>query len=153
MTTVGHNTAVQNTVESGAERTAWESASVRKIAVFALVGAGTTLLHLGLFALLRVLWSAQAANVAALAIATVVNTAANRHWTFGVRDRRQAGRHQVQGFVVFGITLALTSAGLGLLHWGWPQPPRLVELAAIAVATFTTTALKYVLMRRWVFAR
>ena len=40
---------------------------------------------------------AQAANVVALLVTAVANTAANRRLTFGVRGRDGAARHQVQG--------------------------------------------------------
>lgn len=124
---------------------------LRAVTTFLLVGVASTVLHLGLFALLRLAWSAQWSNAIALAIATIANTAANRRWTFGVTGRDGAGRHQVQGFLVFGLTLAMTSGGLWLLHRAWPSPPRLVELAAIAIATVSSTAVKYALMRTWMF--
>ncbi len=50
---------------------------------FAAVGATTTVLNLGLFAVLRMELSSQAANLLALVVATVVNTYLNRVWTFG----------------------------------------------------------------------
>ena len=40
---------------------------------------------------------AQAANVVALLVTAVLNTAANRAFTFGVRGRGRAPRHQAQG--------------------------------------------------------
>ena len=120
-------------------------------AAFAVVGAATTLLHLGLFALLRALLEAQPANALALLVAAVANTAANRRWTFGVTGRAGAVRHQVQGLAVVALTLAMTSFGLGLLHAWMPHPPTWVETLAVAVATLAATAVKFVLMRAWVF--
>ena len=70
---------------------------------FAVVGLASTALHLGLFAwLAAALPSAQTANLLALLVATVANTAANRRWTFGVRGRRRprspapAGAHRLR---------------------------------------------------------
>ena len=63
----------------------------------------STVVHLGLFALLSDALVAQVANVAALVLATVFNTWANRRWTFGVSGRRHAARHQFQGLLVFGL--------------------------------------------------
>ena len=105
------------------------------------------------FAALREQWSAQWSNTAALAVATVANTWANRRWTFGVTGAKGAATHQLQGFLVFALTWALTSGGLHLLAAEWPGAPRWVEVAAVAVATFTSTAVKYVLMRYWMFSR
>ena len=59
---------------------------------------------------------AQPANLVALLLTAVANTAANRRLTFGVSGRAGAGRHQVQGLAVFGLGLALTSGSLALLH-------------------------------------
>lgn len=123
----------------------------REALLFALVGLGTTVVHLGLFALLRQAWSAQLANVVALGLATIVNTSANRRWTFGVRERAGAARHQVQGFAVFFLTWAMTSGALALLHGLTLHPPTLVETGVVAVATAVSTAVKFVLMKTWMF--
>ncbi len=125
----------------------------RQAASFAVIGVASTVLHLGLFALLRQgLASAALANALALLLATIVNTSWNRHWTFGLRGREGAGRQQVQALVVFAITLALTTAGLGLLHAVAPGAPTWLETAAVAITTALSTALKFVLMRTWIFA-
>ena len=51
---------------------------------FAVVGTLSTGLHFVIFSLLDLWWgNAQAANIAALVLSTVANTAANRSWTFG----------------------------------------------------------------------
>ena len=84
---------------------------------FAGVGAVSTVVHLGLFATLRSpVGSAQWANLLALLLATVANTAMNRRWTFGVRGRSHAARQHAQGLAVLGVTLLMTSGALGLLH-------------------------------------
>lgn len=125
----------------------------RQAASFAVIGVVSTVLHLGLFALLRQgMASAALANAVALLVATVANTAWNRHWTFGLRGRTGAGRQQLQALVVFGTTLALTTAGLGLLHAVVPGAATWVETAAVAVMTAVSTAVKFVLMRTWIFA-
>jgi putative flippase GtrA len=126
---------------------------LRLVLLFLAIGAATTILHLGAFAALREQWSAQWSNTAALAVATVANTWANRRWTFGVTGAKGAATHQLQGFLVFALTWTLTSGGLHLLAAEWPGAPRWVEVAAVAVATVTSTAVKYVLMRYWMFRR
>lgn len=122
---------------------------------FAVVGALTTVLHLGLFAALNsswMGWRAQTANTVALGLATVVNTAVNRQWTFGVRRREGALTSQVQGFGVFALTWAVTAVALGGFGFLWPGAPTVVSTMVLAVATVTSTAVKFVLMRHWMFA-
>ena len=55
---------------------------------------------------------AQGANLVALVLTAVFNTAANRRLTFGVRGRDGVAASQLRGFVVFGVGLALTSGSL-----------------------------------------
>ncbi|MBN9618643.1 MAG: glycosyltransferase [Actinobacteria bacterium] len=117
---------------------------------FALIGGVSTLAYLLLFLLARPSMGAQAANLTALLVTAVGNTAANRRFTFGVRGAG-AGRHQLQGLVVFGLGLALTSGSLWLLARASGHPPRLVELAVLVAANLLATLLRFVLMRRWVF--
>jgi putative flippase GtrA len=119
---------------------------------FAGVGVMSTLLHLGLFALLAgALESPQLANTAALVVATVFNTWANRRWTFGVRGRAQAVQHQLQAFTVFGITWAMTSAGLAMLHLLSAAPPTWLQTGVIALANVLSTVVRFVAMRSWIF--
>ncbi len=130
-----------------------EGGVVRQAARFAGVGALSTLLHLGLFALLATgLASVQLANTAALVIATVFNTWANRRWTFGVRGRARAVQHQLQALTVFGITWAMSSVGLALLNMVASAPPTWVQTTVIAVANVVSTALRFLAMKSWIFA-
>ncbi len=127
--------------------------TVGQVSRFAAVGMLSTALHLGLFLCLR--WggmgSAQLANVAALVLATVANTALNRRWTFGVRERAGAARHQVQGLILLLTNLALTSGSLALLHLVAPRPGARAQTAAIATANVLATLLRFAAMRGWMF--
>jgi putative flippase GtrA len=118
---------------------------------FAGVGVASTLAYLVLFAMLRVGVGAQAANLIALLITAVANTAANRRLTFGVRGNDGALRHQAQGLVVFGVGLALTSGSLALLGAASTQPSRFVELTVLVLANLLATAVRFLLLRIWVF--
>ncbi|HVE29109.1 MAG TPA: dolichyl-phosphate beta-glucosyltransferase, partial [Mycobacteriales bacterium] len=73
----------------------------RQLVRFAGIGLASTLAYLVLFLLLRSAMGAQPANLLALLLTAVANTAANRRLTFGVTGRTGAGRHQLQGLVVF----------------------------------------------------
>ena len=94
---------------------------------------------------------AQTANLLALLLTAVVNTAANRRFTFGVRGGARVARHHLEGFVVFGIALAITSGSLAALHAWASQPHHAIELAVLVVANLTATAVRFVLLRGWVF--
>jgi putative flippase GtrA len=122
-----------------------------RLASFAVIGALSTAAYVLLFALLHGLGSAQVANLGALLITAVANTAANRRLTFGVRGRAGAGRAQAQGLLVFTVGLALTSGSLALLHGIAPRPPRLVEVAVLLAASIVATLVRFVLFRAWVF--
>jgi putative flippase GtrA len=124
---------------------------VRQIVRFATVGVASTVVYLVLFVLLRGALGAQGANLAALLLTAVANTAANRRFTFGVRGDG-AARHQLQGLVVFGLGLALTSGSLALLEWITATPSRLVEVSVLVLANLAATVLRFVLLREWVFA-
>ncbi len=124
-----------------------------ELSVFAVIGVLSTVLHLGGFVLLRqVVDSATAANAVALLAAAVANTWANRRWTFGVRGRAGAVRHQVQGLLVFALTLGLTTAGLDLLQVTMPSAPTWLQTLVVGVTTAVATAVKYLAMKLWVFA-
>lgn len=122
-----------------------------RLVTFGAVGVASTVLHLGGFVVLSEVFPSQVANAVALLVAAVANTWANRRWTFGVRGRAGAARHQVQGLIVFALTLAMTSGGLALLHALTPAAGTGVETAVVAVTNAAATVVKYVAMRWWVF--
>jgi putative flippase GtrA len=118
---------------------------------FIAIGIASTLAYVVLFVLLRGGLGAQAANLLALLITAIGNTAANRRITFDIRGRRNAGRHQFQGLVVFGIGLALTSGALALLHAFTGTPGGPLEVSVLVLANLLATIVRFVLMRTWVF--
>lgn len=119
---------------------------------FALVGVASTLLHLGLFALLHVLGlPAQGANLAALILATLFNTSANRRWTFGVKGSANAAKHHAQGLAIFVLTWAVTAGGLALLDVLVPDASVVLSTAALGFATAVSTVVRFVAMRFWMF--
>jgi putative flippase GtrA len=118
---------------------------------FAAIGVASTVANLMLYLLFRGIMGAIAANVVALLLTTVVNTAANRRLTFGVTGRDGAARHQFQGLIVFGLGLGLTTGALALLGHVMPDASQAVELVAILLANAVATAVRFVLFRSWVF--
>jgi putative flippase GtrA len=104
-----------------------------------------------LFVLLRGELGAQGANVLALLLTAVANTAANRRLTFGVRGGQHVARSQVEGLVVFGVGLALTSGALAALSAWDPDAARAVEVAVLVGANLLATIVRFLLFRAWVF--
>ncbi len=123
----------------------------RQLVSFAAVGAVSTLAYVLLYALLRTGLGAQPANLLALLVTALGNTAANRRLTFGVRGPAGQARHQAQGLVVFGIGLALTSGALAALHAVTATPVGAVELGVLVAANLLATLVRFLLLRAWVF--
>ncbi|MBY8874683.1 bifunctional glycosyltransferase family 2/GtrA family protein [Micromonospora sp. PLK6-60] len=119
----------------------------RQLARFAAIGVASTLAYLALFVATRPVLGAQAANLVALLLTAIANTAANRRLTFGVTGRRHAGRHHLQGLLAFGLGLALTSGSLAVLHAVVAHPPRILEPAVLVVANLAATVLRFALLR------
>jgi putative flippase GtrA len=119
----------------------------RQLPSFAAIGVVSTLAYLGLFWLLRSVTGAVAANAVALGVTAVANTAANRRFTFGVTGRHRRLRQHLEGLVVFGLGLAMTTGALGLLA----PATRVAELAVLVAANAAATLLRFVLLRSWVF--
>ncbi len=125
----------------------------KQIVRFAAIGIVSTLAYLVLFVALHSILGAQLANFLALAITAVANTSANRRFTFGVRDRAGAGRHQLQGFGIFLLGLAITSGSLAVLHTTAPDAGRWMELSVLVAANLVATVVRFLLLRGWVFRR
>ncbi|MFI6243075.1 glycosyltransferase [Micromonospora sp. NPDC050795] len=119
----------------------------RQLVRFAAVGAASTLAYLLLFLATRSVLGAQPANLLALLLTAVANSAANRRLTFGISGRRHAARHHAQGLLAFALGLALTSGALAVLHLVSAVPARPVELAVLVAANLAATVLRFVLLR------
>ena len=123
------------------------------VARFLGVGVLSTIAYALLYVLLHGPLGADGANVAALAITGVGNTAANRRLTFGLRGSRGLVRQHAAGFLVFLLTVGLTTGALAVLHDLVAAPPRALELAVLVAASTVATVTRYVALRSWVFAR
>lgn len=122
-----------------------------QVVIFAVIGVVSTLAYAILFLLLRGTVGPQPANLLALVITAVANTAANRHYTFGIRGQEQLGRHHVQGLMVFAAGLAATSGVLALFHAaaGYDHPA--AEMVLLTCANLGVTVVRFVSMRWWIF--
>ena len=118
-----------------------------QVATFVTIGLASTLAYVIIYAGLRTVTSAMAANAAALLVTAIGNTAANRRLTFGVRDRTSMVRDQVAGLGAFAIALAITSGAVALLSVLAQRASRPAELAVLIVANVLATATRFVLLR------
>src|SRR5579863_2473506 len=118
---------------------------------FLAVGVLSTAAYVLLYLLFRGFAGAQAANLAALLLTAVGNTAANRRLTFGVRGRAGAARHQFRGLIAFAAGLVLTSGALAMLHAASPSPGRGTEVTVLVAANLAATLVRFALYRNWVF--
>lgn len=118
---------------------------------FYLVGGASAVAYVLLFVVLRVWFSSQVANVLALLISAVANTAVNRRFTFGVRGTDGVARQYAQGLVVFALGLVVTSGSLALLHVFAPEPSRVLEVTVLIAANLVATVVRFLGLRR-VFA-
>ena len=114
---------------------------------FGIVGVASTVAYALLYLLVHPAMGAQAANLTALLLTAIGNTAANRAFTFGIRGRSGAARHQFHGLLVFAFGLAITSGSLFLLHRFDPTVDKLVELSVLVVANLVATIIRFVALR------
>lgn len=126
---------------------------LRQVVRFGAIGIASTLAYLVLFSMMQFPLGAQVANFVALLLTAIANTAANRRFTFGVTGggASSAARHQFEGLIVFGVALAITSGALAGLHMFDPNAHHLVELTVLVLANLVATAVRFVLLRGWVF--
>ena len=123
----------------------------RQVVTFFLIGVASTLAYLLLYLTLRDITTAQLANAAALVTTAVANTAANRRFTFRIRGRRHAARHQIRGLAAFGAGLAATSGSLLALHAIADHASRATEAVVLVAASLVATVMRFFLYRGWVF--
>jgi putative flippase GtrA len=113
---------------------------------FGAVGVASTLAFFCLYLLLRPL-GAQSANLIALLVTAVGNTAANRRLTFGITGRAGALRHHLGGLAAFGVALGLTSGSLWVLDAWWPAAGHALEVGILVLANAAATLLRFVALR------
>jgi putative flippase GtrA len=117
---------------------------------FIVVGLACTAAYAVLYTALRLDLSDLAANAAALLLTMAANFEANRRFTF--RANQESRLDQIAGYLAaYAVGLGASSlALLGLLDLlGHPQG--LENTAAALTAGLAATAVRFVLMRRWVF--
>jgi putative flippase GtrA len=124
---------------------------VGQLARFCAVGVASTAAYVVLYVMLRTAASATIANAIALLVTAIANTAVNRSLTFGVGGAQARMRHQLQGLVVFGVGLGLSTGALAVLHHAQPHAARSIEVIALVVANLSASLLRFLMFRAWVF--
>jgi glycosyltransferase involved in cell wall biosynthesis len=128
-----------------------KTALAARVLRFCFVGAVSTLAYILLYLVLRHAMPAQVANLLALLVTAVGNTALNRRVTFGVRGGRNGVRHQLRGLVTFAIGWSLTASSLWLLHTAVAIPARGLEIFVLTAANLAATLVRFSLFQSWVF--
>jgi putative flippase GtrA len=123
----------------------------RQVWRFAAVGVASTALYLVMYSLLRRYMPALDANALTLFATAVLNTTANRRFTFARRGRQNLLRHQLGGLGVFTVGLVITSVALWALEGAVASPTHAQELVILVVANAIATITRFVLLRSWVF--
>ncbi len=115
---------------------------------FGAVGVLSTVAYFVIYLLLRDPLGPQTANLVALLITAIGNTATNRRMTFGIQGRRRMLAHHAGGLAAFGFGLLLTSGSLWLLHTVIPGVSRTVEVIVLIFANALGTVVRFLTLRR-----
>jgi putative flippase GtrA len=121
-----------------------------QIRSFAVIGAVSTLVYAALFTALRSFFPIAVANVVALVVTAIGNTAANRRLTFDVRDRASLLRDHAAGFAGLGLAVAITTMAVGLLAVLVPDAGWALELTVLIAANATATVVRFVILRAFI---
>lgn len=127
-----------------------ESRLPAQVLRFVTIGLVSTIGYALLFLLLRTTAGAVTANLLALLVMTMLNTAANRLWTFGIRGRARAVTHQLQGLLVLAAGLVVTTTALTVAAATGVRDTA-GELVVVTAANVLVTAGRFVALRCWVF--
>ncbi|GAA2779520.1 bifunctional glycosyltransferase family 2/GtrA family protein [Saccharopolyspora taberi] len=127
-----------------------ETGLLWQLVSFGLIGAVSTVVTTALYAVLRTWWPPLLANLVALVATTLWNTEANRRLTFLDRSG-PSKRVQLQGLIVFAVYYAVTSGALLWLQAWQPDSPRWLEIVVLVASSIAGTALRFALLRSWVF--
>lgn len=126
---------------------------VRQLLRFSGVGIICTGASLALYALLRPWIGPQPANAVALVLTSLLNTALNRRLTFKISGTQRRASDHLNGLVVIAVALLITGGSLGVLHWINPEATVADELLTTTLSGFLATAVRFTLLRHWIFRR
>lgn len=119
----------------------------RQFARFVAVGVVNTGLFLAVYLLFRTLLPAVVANVLATWLTTVIGTKVNGKVTFGVQGAIGLGHH-VKSLAVTLLGLAITTGAVDMVA---TDGNAMAELVVLTVASGAAGAVRFALLRVWVF--
>lgn len=115
---------------------------------FGLVGVLSTAAYFVIYLLMRDGAGPQVANLTALLLTAVANTATNRRVTFGVTGSKGALGHHAGGLVAFVVGLLLTSGSLWVLHQVVASPDKMIEVGVLIIASGLSTLVRFLALRQ-----
>jgi putative flippase GtrA len=121
----------------------------RQMLLFATIGIASTIAYGIIYALLRASASPLVANVLALVMTSVANTAANRRLTFGVRAGNGFWQDQLAGMGALGVAIVMTTAAIAVLHVIAPRAGLAAEIALLTAANIVAAITRFYLLRAW----
>lgn len=120
------------------------------MARFMVIGWASTGLYWTLFLITQPVITATWATLLALTISTVINTAAQRRYTFdSAQNRASAKRDHLMSLTVFGGSWLLSLWALSLLASFVASPSSLAQLAVAQCCTLTGSAVRFTLLHAW----
>jgi putative flippase GtrA len=82
-----------------------------------------------------------------------MNTALNRRLTFKITGQGRRARDHLNGLFVIAVALVITGGSLGVLHWLRPEATVADELWTTTLSGFLATAVRFTMLRHWIFRR
>jgi glycosyltransferase involved in cell wall biosynthesis len=148
---VSHGATRRLSFRSAANRGAvFRQATAEQLWRFAGVGVISTLGYLLLLVAWRPMVGLLTANVLALAICTLMNTAAHRELSRSMHGTAGAGRLLGVASGLFSVSLVLTTSALLGAHLVAPASLALA-LVAVTAANAAAAVLRFAILRAWVF--
>lgn len=114
-----------------------------------VIGWITTGLYWALFLAFAALLNSSWAALISLTVSTLVNTAAQRRFTFATEDSATAKRDHLMSLAVFGLAWLLTVAVLNLANTWFPSIDVYSELALAQACTLLGSAARFSLLQIW----
>lgn len=118
----------------------------RQLVSFAVVGASSTVASLAIYLAARGAMAAALAAGLAYGVVTLVNSWANRRFTFGHRGRADRGSHLVR----LGIA-AVVGVASSMIVAHWASDHRVRESLALIGLWLSLAVIRFTLLRAWVF--
>lgn len=126
------------------------SSTLARLGAFTVVGAASTMVHAGLYLLLRTWWTPAFSNLGALLLTGFANTEANRRWTFPYRTGHRIRIHFRAG-ALFLLNYLVTSLPVCLVSGSGSHHTHAMETAVLVLCAASMTLLRFVALDRWVF--